>query len=257
MDIRLDRRDPTVIVTLNRPERRNAMSLAMWRELAGIVQGLGREREVRAVVLTGAGGSFCAGADISEFDTVRSTPEQGEAYADAVDAACLALQTVPKPVIAAVEGPCFGGGCGLALSCDFRLAAESAVLAITAARLGIVYGIVETQALLQAVGLAHAKRVLFTASRFSAGEAAALGLLDEVVDGPALAAALALAGQLAGNAPLAIAGSKALLRMLADRADEVDHVAVDKLMREAIASRDYREAVTAFREKRRPTFEGR
>jgi enoyl-CoA hydratase/carnithine racemase len=256
MSILLSRRGSASVVTLNRPEQRNAMTLAMWRSLAAVFEELESKHDVRAIVLTGAGGTFCAGADIKEFAAVRETPEQGEAYADAVDGACLAIQRSSKPVIAAIEGACFGGGCGLALSCDFKLAHEDAAFAITAARLGIVYGVVETQTLLQAVGLAQARRVLFTARHFSAGEAAAIGLADEVVETNALEAALALAEELAVNAPLAIAGSKRILRMLTDRADEVDHAVVDELMRRAITSRDYRSAVEAFRLKRRPVFTG-
>src|SRR5260370_13838087 len=108
-------------VTLNRPSKRNAVSLAMWRRLGEIVAGFGRGSEVRAVILTGAGGNFCAGADISEFATVRADAAMGKVYEDAADGATRALRDCPLPTIAAISGYAMGGGCGLALACDFRV----------------------------------------------------------------------------------------------------------------------------------------
>ena len=126
-DIVLDRSDPAVaIVTINRPRRRNAMKLAMWQELGRIFTDLSAEPELRAAILTGNGGAFCAGADISEFDEVRATIEDGRAYEAAADACQTAISRCSKATIAAVSGPCFGGGVGLALSCDFRIADSSA-----------------------------------------------------------------------------------------------------------------------------------
>jgi carbon monoxide dehydrogenase subunit G len=128
------------VVTLNRPNRRNAMSLAMWRDTAQIFNDLGKNPEVRAIILTGAGGNFCAGADISEFAEVRATVQQGTDYELSVDACCDAIAASPKPTIAVVNGFCIGGGCHLAMACDFRFAAPTATFGIPAARLSIVPG---------------------------------------------------------------------------------------------------------------------
>lgn len=254
-NILLAREGPLAIVTLNRPERRNAMSLAMWRRLGELFRGFGRDRELRAVILTGAGGHFCAGADISEFEKVRSTAELGKEYERAVDDCQGAIVALPKPTIAAIAGSCVGGGCGLALACDFRLAEADAKFAITAARLGIVYGLRETQLLYRAVGLSQSKRILFTAERIDAIEAARIGLIERLTPGPALAAARELALAVAEGAPLSVAGAKRILNALADGA--ADPHAIEGWMREALESEDYREGVRAFRDKRKPRFSGR
>jgi enoyl-CoA hydratase/carnithine racemase len=243
-------------VTLNRPKRRNAVTLAMWRQLGEAFLDLAERADTRVVVLTGAGGHFCAGADISEFGAVRSTVEQGHAYEQAVDGCTGALMQLRKPTIAAISGYAVGGGCGLALACDFRVADATAQLGIPAARLGIVYGPVDCRNLLSLVGLSRAKEVLFAARRYDAASALRIGLVDHVVDDLA-AGVRALAEELAGNAPLAIAGAKLVLETLARgeterRIGEI-HAAVER----ALESEDYREGVRAFGEKRRPRFTGR
>ena len=140
-------------VTLNRPEKRNAMTLAMWQGLGATMQRLGADPNVRVVVLAGAGGNFCAGADISEFPTVRQNVEHGRIYEHAVDSAALGIRDCPKPTIAAVTGFGVGGGCGLALACDLRVGDATTRMGIPAGKLGIVYGTVDTSLLLRAVGL--------------------------------------------------------------------------------------------------------
>jgi len=246
-----------VVVTLNRPERRNCLSLAMWRELAELYRGFAEDKSVRSVILTGAGGQFCAGADISEFPQVRATPEQAQVYADTVDEANDAILELPKPTIAAIEGFCIGGGCGLAVACDFRIAAPGSAFGIPAARLGIVYGFKETRNLLTVVGLTQAKRMLFSARRLPAEQAAAIGLVDELAEADALAAARRFAAELAENAPLSIAGAKLILQQLSAMTAGLDEEAIEVVQRRAVESEDYREAVRAFAEKRQPAFSGR
>ncbi|MEZ5853551.1 MAG: enoyl-CoA hydratase-related protein [Hyphomicrobiaceae bacterium] len=256
----LDRTDPAIaVVTINRPTRRNAVTLAMWRELGRVFTALGGEANLRSIILTGGGNAFCAGADISEFPAVRATIEDGRAYEAAADAAQSAISACPKAVIAAISGPCYGGGVGLALSCDFRVADATAYMAIPAARLSNVYGVVETRALFDAVGLAVAKEVLFTGRRYDAAEARAVGLATHMAaDGQAaITAARALAQSMSTSAPLTIKGAKIVLTALAraevhERRDDIHNV-----MDEAIASDDYKEGVAAFSAKRDPVFTGR
>jgi enoyl-CoA hydratase/carnithine racemase len=257
-DIVIDRSDPAVVtITLNRPGRRNAVTLAMWTELARIFLDLGADPVVRAIILTGAGGSFSAGADISEFAAVRDTVEEGRAYEAACGRCETTIATCSKPTIAAISGACYGGGVGLALSCDFRVADRSAYFAIPAARLSNVYGIVETRALFEAVGLAAAKEVLFTGRRYGSEEAYSIGLATHAADGAALPAALALANTMRACAPLTIKGAKLVLAAIARNETAERKVAIAQMMDEAMASADYREGVAAFAAKRDPQFRGK
>lgn len=256
--ILIDRTDPAIaVVTLNRPKRRNAMTLAMWREMANIFTKLSSDEHLRAIVLTGAGGGFCAGADISEFPAVRATPEDGRNYEAAADLAQTAIADCTKPTIAAISGPCYGGGVGLALSCDFRVADETAYFAIPAARLSNVYGLVETRALFDAVGLAVAKEVLFTGRRYDCGEAVRVGLATHEAEGPARDFARALAASMHNCAPLTIKGTKIFLEALAHGRTAERKAAMHAVMDEALASEDYKEGVAAFAQKRDPVFCGR
>ncbi|HUT49683.1 MAG TPA: enoyl-CoA hydratase-related protein [Alphaproteobacteria bacterium] len=254
--IRIEGDAPVVEVVLDRPDRKNAVTLDMWREIPRVIAKLGSQADIRAIILRGAGGNFCAGADITEFGQVRDTPEQVHDYDEAVDHCCDAIAAAPKPVIAAIDGFCVGGGCGLALACDFRIAAPGATIFIPASRLGIVYGLRETQNLLALVGLANAKRMLFAAERLDARTAYSYGFLDEVAAEP-LEAARDFAGVMATRAPLSIAGTKALLTGLERGAWAQDEAGALALIEAASQSQDYKEARAAFGEKREPVFKGR
>lgn len=245
-------------VTLNRPSKRNAVSLAMWRRLGEIFAGFGRGSEVRAVILTGAGGNFCAGADISEFATVRADAAMGKVYEEAADGATRALRDCPLPTIAAISGYAMGGGCGLALACDFRVGDATTQMGIPAARLGIVYGPLDCSLLLRQVGLANAKRVLFAGRAFSLADCQKLGLLDMVAEaGSALDEARAYAADLSKNAPLSIAGAKLVLDALTTGTAEARAHEIEEVVAHAMNSADYREGAKAFTEKRAPRFVGR
>lgn len=243
-------------ITLNRPHRRNAITLAMWDELPRILARLQEESAVRMIVLHGAGGTFSAGADIAEFATVRATAGQGEAYERSVDRCSDAIEAVGKPVVAAIEGFCLGGGCHLAMACDFRFLAPSARIGIPAARLSIVYGVRSTARLLALVGLPAAKRILYTAEQLGAEEACRLGFGDRI-DADPLAAAHAFGAELADNAPLSIAGAKLILNGLAMGEGALDTAAAEDAVLRAVRSADYAEGRLAFAEKRRPAFSGR
>ena len=256
-DIIVDRSEPAIVtVMLNRPKRRNALTLAMWTELGRIFSDLSAESAVRAVILTGADGAFSAGADISEFPAVRETVEEGRVYEAACSRCETAVATCSKPTIAAISGACYGGGVGLALSCDFRVADQLAYFAIPAARLSNVYGIVETRALFEAVGVAAAKEVLFTGRRYGADEAYRIGIATHVADGAALPAAIALANSMRKSAPLTIKGAKIVIGALARNETELRKSTIAQVMDEAIASADYREGIAAFAAKRDPQFRG-
>jgi enoyl-CoA hydratase/carnithine racemase len=243
------------MVTLNRPAQRNALTYAMWNGLAKIFDTLGREPEIKAVVLTGAGEDFTAGADIAEFGRIRDDADQARAYEVAVDLGCDAIARCPKAVIAACKGYTLGGGMHVAMSADFRFATSGAQFGIPAARLSIVYGVQATRKLLALVGLTEAKRILFGGHRFAAEHAQSVGLIDRICDHP-LPEALAYARELAaGSAPLTIGGAKYILNGHA--IGGFDPCQADRRIDEAAASEDYREGRAAFAEKRPPAFRGR
>ena len=244
------------VVTLNRPEKRNAVSLEMWRALGRLFGELNKRDEVRGIILSGAGGNFCAGADISEFSKVRFDAESGRIYEEAGEAATLAIRDCRKPTIAAISGYAIGGGCGLALACDFRIADRSARMGITAARLGIVYGTLDCELLYRQVGLANAKRVLFSGQHFAIDDCVAMGLVDMVATEAALTAAQAYAAAIAANAPLSVAGSKLILEAIAAGTAEARKKEIAEVIDHAMTSSDYREGARAFVEKRRPNFTG-
>jgi len=269
--------DQIAVVTLNRPQQRNAMTYAMWRAIPGLMSALERNPEVGCIILTGSGADFCSGADIPEFEHARSDVEQATAYEVAVDACCDAIAGVSKPTIAVVNGYCLGGGAHLAMSCDFRYASAEAKFGIPAARLSIIYGVRGTQKLLSLVGLSQAKRILFGAERFDAREALRIGFVDHVPGGEkrsrawpgrlfgaaaaaepvdAMPAARAFARQMAGNAPLSIAGAKYILNGVAKGTGALDLDHAEDLIARAAGSADYKEGRAAFAERRAPRFQG-
>ncbi len=255
-DILVTTQDDIGVVSLNRPELRNAVKLNMWRELAGVFSDLANDDAIRAIVLTGSGADFCVGADVTEFDRIRENRDQSAAYEVAVDACSAAIAGVPKPVISAISGYCLGGGCHLALACDFRFADQSAKLGIPSAKLSIVYGVKSVQRLLAIVGIANAKRMLYSGERYDAGRSRSMGLVDEICDDP-VSGALAFAGTLVRNAPLSIAGAKFMLNGLSLADGALDVATAQRLIDQAADSDDFREGRRAFIEKRAPRFRGR
>jgi enoyl-CoA hydratase/carnithine racemase len=254
-EINITRRDGIARVSLNRPSVKNAVTLAMWRELAEIFSRVAADRDLRAVILAGKGKDFSVGADISEFDKIRNDKQQSAEYEVAVDACSDAIAALGKPVVAAISGYCLGGGCHLALACDFRFADRSAILGIPAAKLSIVYGIHSVQRLSALVGVANAKRILYTGDRYPAEQAISMGLVDEIHDDVVLAAEQ-FVERLAANAPLSIAGAKFMLNGLAMGAGALDVAAARRLIDAASDSEDFKEGRRAFAEKRAPRFRG-
>jgi len=257
-DIRVTRPAPAVAqVTIDRPARRNALDLRAWRDLAAAFRDLAAESDVRLVVLTGASGHFCAGADISEFSRVRADSAGGVTYEREVGACYDAIRALPQPSIAAVEGSCVGGGCAIALCCDFRVLHRGARFGIPATKLGTIYTIEECRFLFSVVGLANAKRILYGSELFGAKQAEEMGFVDAVVDSDVVDSAISFGNAMMANAPLAIAGIKRILQAVASGEVEQRRPEIEHLIREALDSEDYREGARAFLEKRPGRFAGR
>jgi enoyl-CoA hydratase/carnithine racemase len=248
---------PVATIAIDNPAKRNAFDLDMWKALPPIMQGLDRNDHVRVVVLRGSGGNpFTAGADIAEFETARADAASGRLYEAHNEAAFWAVAQCSKPVIAMIRGFCLGGGFGLALSCDLRVAADNAVFGIPAGRLGIGYPAGAMKLVTAAIGAPAAKDLFFTARRIDAGEAQRLGVLQRMVtDGELDATVLALASSIAENAPLTIKAAKAAIDAAVGLAGRgVDPVA---LADACFDSADAAEGRRAFLEKRVPVFTGR
>jgi enoyl-CoA hydratase/carnithine racemase len=252
-DIKVDLDGPVATVTMNRPEQRNAVTYAMWQELARTFHDLAHDPQVLAIILTGAGTDFSTGADVNEFGAVRSGSADSRRYEVAVDAAAEAIFDIAKPTIAALHGHCLGGAAHLAMCCDFRVAASGAMFGVPAARLSIVYGVSATRKLASLVGISEAKRILYTAELFDADRALATGFIDAVADDPVTDARLMAKG-LCKSAPLTIGGAKFILNGCARQA--LDAGEADALIDRASDSYDYVEGRRAFHEKRTPHFLG-
>ncbi len=244
-------------ITIENAARMNAMSAAMWGALPGLIARAESNPAVRVVLLRGAGTrAFSAGADISEFDTQRA----GDAvhkYDTLNHNAFDALTNCTKPTIAMIHGFCLGGGLGLALACDLRVADAASTFAIPAAKLGIGYNPRWIGPILRAVSPATAKLILFTGRRFMAAEALAMGLITSLSRTDDLfVAAHALASEIAGNAPLSVAAAKAMVDELSQRPGTADLVKLDHFIAACFDSQDYAEGRRAFLEKRKPVFKG-
>lgn len=254
-DVNQTDRGPVRVLTLARPEVKNALSRALRAELRAALDEAKREQSVRAIVITGAGDAFCAGLDLRELEgTVSLTTE--EHRADTADLAELleALVRCPKPVIAAVNGPAVAGGAGIVTACDVAFAAPTARFGYTEARIGFVAALVSVL-LLRQVGEKHARELLLGAHLISAERAAAIGLVNEVVrGGDVLQAAVEFGERLARNAPGSLAATKRLLTGLPG-------LSLDEAMSAAISvnvatrsGEELKEGVRAFLEKRDPSW---
>ena len=246
-------------VTINRPERRNAISFAAWRSLAASFTNLAADPEVRVVVLTGAGDrAFCAGNDISEFAAKRSTPEQVEAYDAVVSRAYQVIRGIEKPIIARVRGFAVGGGFELMQLCDLQIASAGARFAMTPARLGLGYKLHDVQLLVDRIGSRAAREMLFTGRLFDAAEAQRMGFVTRVVPDEDLDAAVdACVMEIAVNAPLSIRAIKVAIGEAVKPASDRDRARCDTLAAACNQSEDYLEGQRAFVERRFPNFRGR
>ena len=257
--ILVEREGRVARVTINRPERRNAVSFAAWQSLAAAFENLAADPDVRVVVLTGAGDrAFCAGNDISEFAEKRSTPEQVAAYDGVIEHAYEVIGNLEKPLVARVQGSAVGGGFELVQLCDLRIAGAGARFAMTPARLGLGYTLRDVQLLVDRIGAGAAREMLFTGRMFDAAEAERLGFVNRVVPDAELDAAVdACATEIAGNAPLSIRAIKVAIGEALKTPSDRDRARCDALAAACNESEDYREGQRAFAERRSPDFRGR
>jgi enoyl-CoA hydratase len=245
-------------VTFNNPERHNAVSLDMWQALSDIVRTFAADREVRVLVVTGAGEkAFVAGADISRFGDERSDAAAIAHYNAATDEAFASLEGFPRPTIAMIRGYCIGGGLAVALCCDLRICAHDARFALPAAKLGLGYGFAGVKRFVDIVGPAFTKEIMFTARQFDATEAHAMGLVNRVVPPTGLEAYVRRTAEtICENAPLTIEATKFIVGEVLKDAGARNLDACGAAVERCFASHDYVEGRTAFMQKRKPVFTG-
>ena len=260
--LRLDESRPGIVLcTLDRPERLNAMSLEMFDELTALCAWGGTEAALRVLVVTGAGRGFCAGLDLGELGVLENASMlEMIAIQEKAQNAIAAFRLLPRPVIAAVNGPAAGGGMALALAADIRLASPTARFNAAFVKIGLSGGDVGCSWMLpRIVGLGHASQILFTGRQVDAEWAARIGLVNEIVAADKLVdAALTLAEEIAGNSPLGMRLTKQVLQTNIDApslAAAIELEGRNQVM--CIQTDDHREAVAAFREKRKAVFTGR
>jgi len=251
----LSRAADIATVTLNRPDKLNALDRAMWLALAAAMGEAAADADLRCVVVRGAGPAFGAGADVAEFATLRDTPAKAAAYAEVMGAALRAVRDCPLPTVAQVHGACAGAGLQIAIHCDLRIAAASSRFGAPVQRLGVTMPYPEIAALVDLVGPGPTLEMLLEGRLLAAAEAYAKGLVSRVVADEALEAeTLAAARRIADGAPLVQRWHKRFVRRLADPSPlapaELDEAYA------ACATADYRRGIAAFLAKAKPRFLG-
>ncbi|HET9405252.1 MAG TPA: enoyl-CoA hydratase [Burkholderiales bacterium] len=246
-------------VIFNNPQKRNAMSLEMSEATAAAMDSYAKDPDVRVVILRGEGDkAFVSGADISQFKERRSNMEQVRAAEAVSERTSKAIRECPKPVIAMIRGYCMGGGLGLAVACDIRIAADDSRFGVPAARLGVGYRFSGIRRLAETVGPQFTAEIFYTGRQFTAQEALQMGLINRLLPAAELEQyVMDFAATLAGNAPLTLAAvKKCLIELRKDPADR-DLDRCQQMVEACFASEDYIEGRNAFMEKRKPAFKGK
>jgi len=252
-----ERRGAVAWLTLNRPDRLNAVNLELYSALIGSIRDAVSDDSVRALVLTGTGRAFCAGADLKAHADSELTPDDRRRYAREAQKPNLLLQRCDKPVIAAVNGPAIGAGLELALSCDFIVVSRSAKLRMPEIALATFVGGGVTYTLQARVGAARAREIIMLGDFFDGEAAAAMGLADRAVDdGDVVRAAGELADRLAAQAPVSMKLAKRLLRRAPHMTRRDAMAAEARALEKCMATEDWREGIAAFAEKRPPRYTG-
>lgn len=244
---------PAARITINRPDRRNALAMRHWTALDAALDAV-RDTQANIIVVSGVPGAFSAGADIDELGRMLATPERYAASNAVVQRTQMKLQRMPQTTLAVIDGACVGGGLGLALACDLRLASERARFAVTPARLGLVYSADDSRRLVNVVGMARARELLLTGRMLDAGTAEAWGLVNRCVAATALAAETgALVEALQATSGQARRGIKTVLGHLGGD-PAIDAPQAREAFDDAFGSSDFAEGARAFLDKRSPRF---
>ncbi len=246
-------------IVFDHPEKKNAINGAMWRCIPEAMARFDADPEIRCVAFRGAGTeAFAAGADISEFEEVRAGRGAVSEYDGLLDRVLHSIQDSRKPSVALIHGYCMGGGLEVALACDLRYCGQSAQFAIPAAKLGLAYNVEGHKRLLETVGHARAREIMYLGRRYPAAEALAMGLVHRVLPDAELAAFVdGVLATLLENAPLSIANSKTLLEEFAKSSGAADPARMHAAIERCAKSEDYEEGRRAFMDKRKPQFKGR
>lgn len=241
-------------IHLNQPAKRNAITIEMWRQMLHFVGAADRDPAVKVIVVTGEGGAFAAGSDIEEFGQVAQDPSTAPATAEIIHQSEKKLHRVTKPTLAKISGACVGAGCGVALCCDFRFADTTGRFGITPARLGLVYSVADTKRLVDVVGAARARDLLFTGRIIDANEALGIGLIDRLVAPDQLDAVVKDYVQMLVDAsPFSVGVLKRHVQTVLDGAKD-DTTETRAAFADAISGPHFKEGHAAFMGKRKPVF---
>ena len=244
-------------IVFNNPGRRNAVSIDMWEAIPQVLDDFEEDPAIRVVVLAGAGDqAFISGADISQFESQRSSTEAVQRYEDISEAAQAKLAGCEKPLLAMIRGYCLGAGVNVANTCDLRIAGDDARFGIPAGKMGLGYRATSMKNLVDTVGAPFAREIMLTARQFTAAEALRMGLVHHVVSGSELESfTRKYCEDIAANAPLTLRAAKRTIREVSKR--DYDVALCKSWVRECFESEDYAEGRRAFMEKRKPVFKGR
>ena len=259
MTLRVEKRGAVGWIVFDQPTKRNAINGAMWRGIAPAIAQFDADPEVRCVAFRGAGTeAFASGADISEFEEIRAQKSSVAEYDELLDQVLHAIQDSRKPSVAMIYGFCMGGGLEVALACDLRYCGRSAQFGIPAAKLGLAYNVEGHRRLIETVGHARAREIMFLGRRYNAEEGFAMGLVNQVFhDGELESEVASIIAQLSANAPLSIANSKTIIEEYVKSSGAPDHERMTRAIERCSKSDDYLEGRRAFMEKRKPAFKGR